>query len=271
MKVIKAENMGFCFGVREALNKASAECKGTKLLGPIVHNKQVIEDLLKRGISVINNIDDVSNARVIVRAHGVPKSVYKCAADKNIELIDCTCPNVKLIQELSVNLEKEGYKIILFGEKEHPEVVSIASHLEKPVVIRQKSELGGLTFKGNFALLSQTTMPENEFKSLESHLKKKIKNLKVYNTTCSATKLRQSSAALLAKKVDIMIIVGDIMSNNTVSLARVCSPIVETKHIETASDIDDSWFNGKSIVGVSAGASTPDYVIDEVVEKIEKI
>jgi 4-hydroxy-3-methylbut-2-enyl diphosphate reductase len=273
MKVIKAKNYGFCYGVKKAVDTALLQEEGTCILGPLVHNGQIMDLLKKKKINVIDNIDDADHSKkILIRAHGEPNHIHAKAKEKGLQIIDCTCPNVKKIQDLALKLERDGEKVIIFGEQNHPEVKSITQNLiNSSYVIRNKDQIKEVENIGKVSLLSQTTMEEDEFNKIALLLKSKNKEVSIYNTICDATKLRQTSAVEVARTVDMMIVIGGLISSNTRRLANVCSKIIETKHIETAKEIDDSWFAGKKTVGVTAGASTPDFIIEKVIEKIEKI
>ena len=268
MKVICAENMGFCFGVKRALDMALKE-RNAYTLGQLIHNPQVVELLEKKGIKVVNSINEINDGTLIITAHGTSKSNIGKAKEKGLRIIDTTCPLVKRVHELAGEFDKKGYKIILLGNKEHQEVKGTASNAKDVTIVNSAKEAGKLKFN-KACFLSQTTQSLEKFNEIVNILKGNILDLKVFNTICDATRKRQDSAMNLAKKVDLMIIIGGYNSANTKMLSQICSKIVETKHIEKADEIDGEWFKNKKIVGLTAGASTPDFVIEEVKEKIEK-
>ncbi|MBU4492830.1 MAG: 4-hydroxy-3-methylbut-2-enyl diphosphate reductase [Nanoarchaeota archaeon] len=267
MKVICAENMGFCFGVKRALDMALKE-RNAYTLGQLIHNPQVVELLEKKGIKVVNSVDEADRT-LIITAHGTSKSNILKARKKGLKIIDTTCPLVKRVQNLAREFYEKGYNIILLGDREHSEVKGVVSNVDDALVINSAKEAKSLRFS-KASVLSQTTQSLEKFNEIAAILKKNIPDLKVFNTICDATKKRQDSAIKLAKKVDLMIVVGGYNSANTKRLREICSKIVETKHIEKADEIDDKWFNGRNLIGLTAGASTPDWVINNVKEKIEK-
>ncbi|MBU3941476.1 MAG: 4-hydroxy-3-methylbut-2-enyl diphosphate reductase [Nanoarchaeota archaeon] len=268
MKIICAENMGFCFGVKRALDIALKE-KDAYTLGQLIHNPQVVGLLEERGIKETKSVDDIKRGTLIITAHGTIKSNIEKAKSKGLRIIDTTCPLVKRVHELAGEFDEKGYKIILFGDKEHPEVKGIVSNTKDVIIISSDGEVRKLKFD-KACFLSQTTQSLEKFNEIADVLKKNISNLRIFNTICNATKKRQGSALKLAKKVDMMIVIGGYNSANTKMLSQICSKIVETKHIEKAGELDDAWFNGKNIIGLTAGASTPDWVIKNIKEKIEK-
>lgn len=267
MKVICAENMGFCFGVKRALNMVLNE-RDACTLGQLIHNPQVVEMFEKKGIKVVNSIDEADKT-LIITAHGISKSIIEKAKEKGLRIIDTTCPIVKKVHDLAKEFNKKKYKIILLGDKKHSEVKGIVSNAKDVIILSSDEEVRKLKFD-KACFLSQTTQSLKKFNEIADILKKNIPDLKVFNTICDATKKRQDSALKLAKKVDMMIVIGGYNSANTKMLSQICSKIVETKHIEKAGELDDMWFNGKNLIGLTAGASTPDWVIKNVKEKIEK-
>jgi len=269
MKVICAENMGFCFGVKRAVDMVVKE-ENAYTLGQLIHNPQVVELLEKRGIKETKSIDDVESGTLIITAHGTSKSIIEKAKKKGLRIIDTTCPLVKRIHELAGEFDKKGYKIILLGDKEHSEVKGIVSNARDVLIINTPKEAEKLRFE-KACFLSQTTELIDKFNKIAGILKGNIPNLEVFNTICDATKKRQDSALKLAKKIDLMIVIGGYNSANTKMLSQICSKIVETKHIEKADEIDGEWFKGKNLIGLTAGASTPDWVINDIRIKIESI
>lgn len=271
MKTIIAKHSGFCFGVRRAVNLCldNRYRKPVFTLGPIVHNPQVIEKLNHKGIRVVNNIINVKRGTIIIRAHGIPKSVIDKAKKKRLQVVDATCPFVKKVQDKALELEYAGYQVIILGERDHPEIIGIAGNLEKPIIIENIGEAKKLKAFSKIGLVSQTTQEDELFSHIVKILQSKTKNLKVNNTICSATNERQYAAQELAQKVDLMIVIGGKDSGNTRRLTQICSKFIPTYHIETASELKTEWFTDKNICGITAGASTPNWIIKEVVEKIK--
>jgi len=268
MKVICAENMGFCFGVNRAIGMVLKE-KNAYSLGQLIHNPQVVELLEKKGVKVVNSVDE-ANKTLVITAHGTLKSNIEKAKERGLRIIDTTCPLVRRVHELVKKFGNKGYKIILLGDKDHPEVKGIVSNTGSAVVIKSPEEAKSLRFN-KACVLSQTTQSTDNFNNVVNVLKKNISDLKVFNTICDATKKRQDSAIELAKKVDFMIVVGGYNSANTKMLSQICSEIVETKHIGKADELDEEWLKNKKTVGFTAGASTPSWIIKDIRIKIEAI
>ncbi len=269
MKVKLAEESGFCFGVKKALDRVNAiESKeNVYVLGKLIHNPQVIEELKKQGVRFVEDVSEVSDGTLIISAHGASDGVIGKATEKGLKIIDTTCPLVKNVHNITKNLEKQGYRVVIFGDKEHTEVKGIEGNLKEPIIISDISELDGLD-DGKYALVSQTTQDVVSFNKVSNRLKEKVRDFVVSDTICSATKARQENAEKLAKEVELMIVIGGYNSANTKRLEDICSKIVETKHIESADELDEKWFSGKENIGVTAGASTPESVIKEVVDRI---
>lgn len=278
MKILIARTAGFCFGVKRAVDMvfdvAEKKSKGVYTLGPLIHNPQVIDRLKGEGVEPVEKVSDLSRKKVdtvVVRTHGIPQGDMDTLSSKGFNVIDATCPFVKKAQHYAKLLKDEGYKVVILGDKEHPEVKGIMSYAGKDaVVVRGAEELGEL--RGKVGIIVQTTKQIDTLKELVSAAIEKTKELKVYNTICNSTALRMRETADMAKKVDLMMIVGGKNSANTTRLANHCKSLgVRTRHIETADEIRKSWFKGMKTVGITAGASTPDWIIEEVKDRINKI
>ncbi|VVB68127.1 4-hydroxy-3-methylbut-2-enyl diphosphate reductase [Candidatus Norongarragalina meridionalis] len=272
MKVIRASKAGFCFGVKRAvkLSEEASKKKGSvHTLGPVVHNPQAIERLEQMGVKEINEIKEARKGIVIIRAHGIPPEDYKELESKGIEIVDATCPFVKKAQDYARMLHDEGYTIVIIGEKEHPEVRGIKGHAKEATVIETPEEAERLQMCGKMGVVVQTTQEQAVVGKIIPILFNKTKELRVFNTICSATGERQEAVKGFAKKVDVIVVVGGRNSGNTRRLAQIAERIAPTYHIETARELKKEWFKGAKTVGVAAGASTPDFVIDEVVKKLE--
>ncbi len=279
MRIMLAKNMGMCFGVKRALEiaeRALERNKGKKIhtYGPLVHNKEVISGLEKKGAKIAGSVGDVEKGAVlIIRAHGVSDKDIGKAKEKGIEVVDATCPFVAKAKQAAQDMEKEDFKVVILGQKEHPEVIGIAESLSDPVIVTDAEDVKNLA--GNkecnkLGLISQTTQSEKVFNDVVKEFKKLDNGARIEKTICSATSERQESAKETAKKSDIMIVVGGKNSANTKKLVEICSGITETKHIENVSGLEKAWFDGKEAVGITAGASTPGWIIDDVVRTIEK-
>ncbi len=269
-KIILAKEMGFCFGVRRALDIVKKQDKNLSILGDLIHNKTVINRLKEKGVKFIDSLDKAKTKTIVITAHGAADSVKKKVLKKDFDLIDTTCPFVENIHRLTKKKEKEGYFIVLIGKPEHVEVKGITKDLKNKVVVNSVEDVDRLN-NGKVAVFCQTTQEEDKVKKILAKIKEKAKEVRFYDTICEATKSRQSSAKDVANKVDIMIVIGGRHSSNTLRLKEVCSKIVETKHIEFPNELREEWFRNKEVVGITAGASTPQDIIDEVIDKIKKI
>ncbi len=271
MKIYLAEHAGFCFGVKRAIDIATKLTgqKNVYTLGPLIHNPQVIEDLEQKGIKCAENLSEIPKGKVIIRAHGVPPQLLRKAQESGLEVIDATCPYVKKVHSLTQELQEKKYQVIIFGEKEHPEVIGVKGNSENAIVIENLEEAQKLGNYESIGAVSQTTQLREKFETITEELKNHAKNLTVYNTICDATEKRQQSATTLAKKVDLMIILGGLNSGNTRRLAELCNKETTTLHVEKFSDIEKKILENKENVGITAGASTPDYLIKELVQQLE--
>jgi 4-hydroxy-3-methylbut-2-enyl diphosphate reductase len=276
MKVILAENAGFCFGVKRAM-KLAFEAAGNSespiySLGPLIHNPQQVELLSQKGVHEVSSLESLKPGDVlIIRSHGTTPLILDEAKAKGLKIVDATCPFVVNAQKLAQSLNSEGYQVIIAGEGEHPEVIGIMGFTgNKAWVIDKANAVKGLPYKKRIGVVAQTTQSFDNFREVVSALLEKCDELKAFNTICHATTQRQEGAIELARNVDVMIVVGGHNSANTSRLASLCkSSGVPTYHIETADELDKSWFKGMKTVGVTAGASTPEWIIDEVISKLE--
>lgn len=274
MEIILAKSAGFCFGVKRATNMAFKEAENgnpeTYTLGSIIHNPQVVEKLASAGVAVKNNIEDINQGTVIIRSHGVTLNEIDRAKEKGLRIVDATCPFVKKAQDLTTLLRDEGYFVVIVGDQEHPEVKSIISYGGKDVIVVDSPDrLKKLPKKKKMGVVAQTTQSFDNLKAIVNECLGKTGELRVFNTICGATAIRQDQSSDIAKEVDCMIIVGGYSSANTNRLAEICKVIQpNTHHIEVAGELVPVWFRGVKRVGVTAGASTPEWVIDEVLERI---
>ena len=276
-----AESAGFCFGVKIAVDsaiKAGKELGGAYTNGPIIHNKQVVQFLEGLNVKQLTEETELKDGdTVIIRSHGVPPEVERNLKSKGINLIDATCPFVKKVHEKVRQLVKEGYFVVIIGEKGHPEVIGILGHLKdaggKGIVIENMEELyEKLPKRNKVGIVAQTTQNEDFFEKAVGYIASNVEELKVFNTICDATSIRQEEVKKLAPTVDIMIIIGGKHSGNTNRLAQISRSLnPNTYHIEKADELKEEWFDNVKSVGVSAGASTPDWIIKDVVEKIKEI
>lgn len=277
MEIIIANHSCFCFGVERAIDivlETSKNNENVATFGPIIHNPQVVEDLKEKGVDVIKNIDDVSNEKnIIIRSHGVEKNVKKILEEKSLKVTDATCPFVLKAQEQVQILSKECDAIVILGEIDHPEVKGIVSYAEKEVfVISDENDAKNLPFRKKYGFLAQTTQNNKIFLKISDIIKDKCENIVIKNTICNATEKRQEATIDLAKKVEVMVVVGGKNSANTTRLYHLSKEICKnTYHIETPAELDKSIFNGVNRVGITAGASTPKEFVYKVREYIYEV
>jgi 4-hydroxy-3-methylbut-2-en-1-yl diphosphate reductase len=276
MDIFVAETAGFCFGVKRAIdiafNLAAEKRKGVYTLGPIIHNPQVVNKLKQKGIVPIDDFKTRKDIRaLIIRTHGIPLQTSKEISSVGCEIIDATCPFVKKAQYYAKLLKAEGYQVVILGEENHPEVKSLMSYADdNAIVVNEKTVLSRLRRK--IGLVVQTTQPLESLKKVLSDVLKHAKEIKVYNTICNSTALRLKETEKIAGKADVMFVVGGKNSANTAQLAKLCDSLsVPTHHIETASEIKKKWVTHARKVGITAGASTPEWIIKEVEKRIRDI
>ncbi|MDO9068658.1 MAG: 4-hydroxy-3-methylbut-2-enyl diphosphate reductase [Deltaproteobacteria bacterium] len=276
MKVILAKRAGFCFGVKRATQmafEAAGKDKKTYTLGPIIHSPQVVNKLEGMGVKVLKNLDSMESGTIIIRSHGVASDEIGEAVQKKLEIVDATCPFVKKAQEHVKSLSESGYGVVVVGDADHPEVQGIVSYGgDKVFVVGSGEEVKKLPKMSKIGVVAQTTQSFENLKNVVSECLLRGGEIRVFNTICDATAVRQEEAKELAGLVDCMLVVGGFNSANTRRLAEVCAELQPvTHHIETAAEIDSAWFKGVERVGVTAGASTPKWIIDEVMSKIEEL
>jgi 4-hydroxy-3-methylbut-2-enyl diphosphate reductase len=275
MKVILAKRAGFCFGVKRATQMAfeAAGKDKTFTLGPIIHSPQVVQRLEKMGVRVVKDLENTDSGTIIIRSHGVLSSEMDEAVKKQLEIVDATCPFVKKAQEHVKSLSEAGYGVVVVGDADHPEVQGIVSYGgDRVFVVGSGEEVKKLPKMNKIGIVAQTTQSFENLKNVVSECLLRGGEIRVFNTICDATAVRQEEAKELAGQVDCMLVVGGFNSANTRRLAEVCAELQpRTHHIETAAEIDPAWFTGVERVGVTAGASTPKWIIDEVMNKIEEL
>jgi 4-hydroxy-3-methylbut-2-en-1-yl diphosphate reductase len=273
MQIKIAKSAGFCFGVRRAIDLADKTVKEKKkiyTLGPLIHNPQEVTRLARKGIRPVKSPGKLKKVTLILRTHGIPSNLRKTLEKKDLTLVDAACPFVKRAQEIVKKLAgRDSDRIIIVGEKTHPEVVALVSYgKRKCVVVENKNDLKKIKLAGRASVLSQTTQSPENFISVISELKRNGVSVKSFDTICRATIDRQSAASGLAKKADVMVVVGGKNSGNTRRLYQICRSFTRAHHIETANQLKKNWFKGAKTVGITAGASTPDWIIDEVKKQI---
>jgi len=285
-RILIAASAGFCFGVKRAISIANetagkAAASGAsapdaipiRSLGPLIHNPQAVEELEKKGVHVVESVDDIPCGKVIVRSHGITRRDAEELAGKNVQIIDATCPFVKKAQEYARSLSREGYAVTVVGDANHPEVKSIISYIETGVpVITSLSDLKEASGIRKVGIVAQTTQSFENLMEFVSVALKRIPEVRVYNTICNATVLRQKESMAVARNADVMIVLGGYNSANTRRLAEICRELnPKVLHIETASELSPDTLLGVSCLGVTAGASTPEWIIEELVASIRAI
>ncbi len=278
MKIILASTAGFCFGVNNAVKKAYDMLgKGEKIytLGPIIHNEQVVDDLKKKGVDVISDVSSVSvGSKVIIRAHGVTPKIYKELRTNNICIVDATCPYVKKIHNLVHEKHSEGFQIVIAGDREHPEVKGIDGWCGNTAFIANNPDDMDIFPKTEqkCCLVAQTTIRKEKFDGIYEKLKEKCKNVLKFDTICNATSNRQEETLKIAQESDMMLVIGSKNSSNTQKLYEISKNICEKTYlIETYGDLPPINIKEINTLGVTAGASTPERIIKEVIEKMDEL
>lgn len=278
MKVVKSDVLGFCFGVRRAVEMIENELKNNGplcTLGAIVHNTHVVSGLSDEGGQLVHSLDEVpKNGAVAITAHGAGEEIYKEIKHRNLRLIDTTCPIVRRAQETAATLVKDGFFVLLYGEKDHPEVKGILSWTRGKGEATMSSEVAVPSEVKRIAVISQTTKKRELFaefaQQITGQYASKLEEIRIIDTTCPETGRRYQAARELAHQVEALFVVGSHSSANTRKLAETCRETkIPTYHIDSAYEVKGEWLAGVSRVGVTAGASTPDYIIDEVVSQLE--
>lgn len=274
MKVEVARHAGICYGVERALklaDQAAATGRTVHTLGPLIHNPQAVEALRARGVEVAGCLEDAEDGVLVIRSHGVQPGIIEAAGERGLDVVDATCPFVSSAQQAAARLKADGYAVLIVGEADHPEVEGIVARTGGDAIVVE--ELGDIPAKlpsRKIGIVVQTTQTLDRLTQVVTAVLPRVSELKVHNTICSATTKRQRSAEELARSVDVMVVVGGHNSGNTTRLAEICRGVnPRTHHVETADELDASWFVGAQTVGVTAGASTPDVQMTGVVEAIE--
>jgi len=278
MKIRKAVHAGYCWGVERALDivtdTASAHPGETvRTLGPIIHNPHVVQSLEEKGVQAVNGLDEMDSGTVIIRTHGVPPETYEQAAAKGLNVVDATCPLVTLVQNKAKQLVQEGYHLVIFGNPRHPEVIGTIGHAGgKATVIEHPEDVKNVHLPKRIGVVVQTTQETELLAALLAELAPRCKEVKIFNTICNPTIERQEAARELARDVQVVIVVGGKNSSNTRHLAEVCREEGATAyHIEDATELDPTWVRGFDNIGVTAGASTPGWLMDQVIERLEAL
>ena len=281
MEVIRAKSAGFCFGVQRAVDSVYKELEENSgkiyTFGPIIHNEQVVEDLNKRGIEVIDTVEqlkEIKEGTVVIRSHGVAKEIYDILEQQKLKMVDATCPFVKKIHNIVLDESNNGKTIIIIGNDNHPEVEGIKGWVNGEVIVINKEEQIeklSLPEQTKACIVSQTTFNHNKFKYLVEIRRKKGYDITVVNTICNATHVRQVEAQKISSKVDGMIVIGGKNSSNTQKLYDICRNECEnTFYVQTVKDLNLHELKSLKSIGITAGASTPKNIIEEVRTECQK-
>ena len=278
MEIVLAKNAGFCFGVKRAIEEASALLANRKKriysIGSLIHNEHVINKLKENGLIEIDDINDIKNLKnetVIIRAHGIEKEIKELLIMNGNELIDLTCPFVSKIHQIVKNYSSDGYKVLVIGDKKHPEVRGIISYGKDIYVVINEEDINKLNIPINSKVLVvfQTTTNSTNAEKLVDILRKIYYNIEVVNTICNATKVRQEEVVSLAQVLDVMLIIGSATSSNTMKLLEIAKKYCDKSYLITdKSDLTNLNINKNEKVGVSAGASTPQYLVEEILTNV---
>jgi (E)-4-hydroxy-3-methyl-but-2-enyl pyrophosphate reductase len=243
-------------------------------LGPLIHNKEAVERLQSQGLRAVHDVGEVKPDEVVMlRTHGTGPVTICALRDRGVRIVDATCPFVARAQREAARFQDEGYQVLVLGEPDHPEARGIAEHTgEAAIIVESAADLATLEVQKKVAVVCQTTQRLDNLQALVHDLLPLVTELCVANTICDATTKRQEASLTAAREVDLMIVIGGKHSANTTRLAQICEEAgTPTHHIETAAELQPQWFDGAARVGVTAGASTPDWVIEEVVEKLKEV
>lgn len=276
MQVRVARHAGVCYGVERALElaeEAAGSGSTVRTLGPLIHNPQAVAALKERGVEVAGCLEEVDGGTLVIRSHGVDPAIIEAAREKGLDVVDATCPFVSKAHDAARELKADGYLVVIVGEADHPEVEGISAHAGgDAMIVQTPDELPERFSNRRIGIVVQTTQSADRLAAVVQAVLPRSAELRVFNTICSATAKRQLSAEELASEVDVMVVVGGHNSGNTNRLAEIClraNP--RTHHVETADELDADWFSGAQVVGVTAGASTPDAQMAGVVAAIESL
>lgn len=277
MEIVIVSEGGFCFGVRRAMKMAEetvARHGAGATLGPLIHNKEAVARLESQGLRTVREVVEVKPDEVVMlRTHGTGPKTICDLQDRGVQIVDATCPFVARAQREAARFQDEGYQVLVLGEPDHPEARGIAEHTgEAAIIVESAADLGKLEIQKKVAVVCQTTQRLDNLQALVHDLLPLVTELCVANTICDATTKRQEASLTVAREVDMMMVIGGKHSANTTRLAQICQEAgTPTYHIETAAELEPDWLQGVAKVGVTAGASTPDWVIEEVVERLREM
>ena len=275
-RIVVASEAGACYGVERALELVREAARGSEgplyTLGPLIHNPQVVASLEEDGVGVVEDPGQAAGATLVLRTHGVTPATERAAREAGAAVIDATCPYVKKAHLAAERLSEEGYQVVIVGEKGHPEVEGTLGHATGALVVADAAELDGARVGRRVGVVVQTTQTRACLRAVVDRLLDLAEEVRVVNTICDATTERQRAAAKLALEADVVIVIGGRISANTTHLAEICSErCPATHHIETPEELEAGWFEGASLVGVTAGASTPHEQIEAVASAIARL
>ena len=273
MKIKLAESYGFCYGVKRAIEIAQNH-PNSKTYGPLIHNKDEINRLKENyNIGLAENLKDAEDTQtIVIRTHGIPKDELKILKKNNHKMINATCPYVTKPQQIVESMSKEDYSVVIFGDKSHPEIKGVYSYGDEQntFIVNTPQDIEFDRLKSKVAVVAQTTRKPKDFMEIVEVLVRKIKEVRVFNTICNATFENQDAAAELAREADVMIVIGGKHSSNTKQLHSICKQYcMDSYLIENETELKDEWFEGKKLCGISAGASTPDWIVQNVIKNIK--
>jgi len=276
MEILLAKSAGFCFGVKRATQMAFDAVNhysSLQSLGPLIHSPQMVKKLEDRGIRVCHQVEDADGDALIVRSHGVTATEMTALHASGKAVVDATCPFVTRAQKHAAELSRDAGLLVIVGEAHHPEVKGILSYATGDVqVVANVEQARKLPQCRKMGIIAQTTQSLDNFREIVGVCLEKTRDLKIYNTICDATSVRQEEAVAIARQVELMLVVGGYNSANTRRLAELCREQgTTTHHLETAAEIDPAWFAGIDRVGLTAGASTPQFLIDEIITRLRAL
>jgi 4-hydroxy-3-methylbut-2-enyl diphosphate reductase len=276
MEVIIAENCGFCPGVRNAISMAERILEDERevySLGPIIHNPDVVQRLAKAGLKTVKSVDEIHSGTVLIRSHGAAPAQIDKIKKKGLKIVDATCVLVKRVQQIAKQLSGDGYRIVVIGDKNHPEIEAVVGCAPDAAVIADESDLRKLPKDSKLGVVCQTTQSPGFFsKMIAAIAQAGFGELRVINTLCKEAIKRQQSAVELCRRVDVMFVLGGLQSANTRKLAELCKKYnTTTFHLQNWDELDKMLVSGKNVAGVTAGASTPQWIVAEFVENLKDI
>jgi (E)-4-hydroxy-3-methyl-but-2-enyl pyrophosphate reductase len=274
MKVLVAEKCGFCPGVRAAINlaqKTLTDDDRVYSLGHIIHNEDMVNQLSKAGLSTVDSIENIDSGTGLIRSHGATLAELNQIRKKGLKIVDATCVLVKRVQKIARQLNEEGYKVVIIGDKDHPEVRAVVGSTDDVEVVGSPEDIDKILLNKKIGVICQTTQSQDHFADMIAAIARKgFSEMKIINTLCRETMARQTAAVKLCRQVDVMFVLGGLHSANTRKLAELCKKHnPQTYHLQNWAELDRNCLSGKTTAGVTAGASTPDDVVAEFVRNLE--